>query len=69
LVPSVLFENAAQGSPDEALLPELPELPEVPELSDDVVELPDEHAANKIATENSETDANFFMKIYLSIGS
>ena len=44
-------------------------LPEVFELSDDAVELPDEHAANKIATENSETDANFFMKIYLSIGS
>jgi len=58
-----LFENAAQGSPDEVLLPE------VFELSDDAVELPDEHAANKIATENSEPDTNFFMKIYLSIGS
>jgi len=63
LVPSELFENAAQGSPDEVLLPE------VFELSDDAVELPDEHAANNNATENSEMDANFFMKIYLSIGS
>jgi hypothetical protein len=58
-----LFENAAQGSPDEVLLPELLGLP------DDDVELPDEHAANNNATENSEMDANFFMKIYPSIGS